>query len=175
MFFSYVAKFLTRAQRDGVDGVARFTNVYVKNFGEHLDDAKLKELFDKFGIITSHIVIRDAEGKSRGFGFVAFEKAEQALKAVGEMNGYELPDSDGKKLTVCRAQKKAERQAELKRKYALWKSDLEKKCKGANLYVKNLDETVTDEELHKIFEEYGTITSAKVRFFFVSKYILFGS
>lgn len=158
-----MAKFQTRAQRFGekFDGTALFKNVFVKNFGEHLDDTKLKDLFDKFGTITSAVVMKDAEGKSRGFGFVAYDKPEEAAKAVEEMNGFELPEAE-KKLTVCRAQKKAERQAELKRKYALWKSELDKKCKGANLYVKNLEDSVTDEEMRKIFEEFGTITSAKV-------------
>jgi polyadenylate-binding protein len=158
-----VAKFQTRAQRFGElgDSATRFMNVYIKNFAEELDDEKLKELFSKFGTITSAIVIKDSEGKSRGFGFVAFEKPEEAAKSVEEMNGYELPESK-KKLTVCRAQKKAEREAEVKRKYALWKSEIEKKCKGSNLYVKNLEETVNDEELRKIFEEFGTITSVKV-------------
>uniref|UniRef100_A0A914ECD2 Polyadenylate-binding protein n=1 Tax=Acrobeloides nanus TaxID=290746 RepID=A0A914ECD2_9BILA len=159
----YVAKFQTRTQRFGElgDSDTRFTNVYIKNFAEDLDDEKLKELFSKFGTITSAIVIKDSEGKSRGFGFVAFEKPEEAGKSVEEMNGYELSESK-KKLTVCRAQKKAEREVEVKRKYALWKSELEKKCKGSNLYVKNLEETVNDEELRKIFEEFGTITSVKV-------------
>lgn len=35
---------------------------------------------------------------------------------------------------------------------------------GVNLYVKNLDDGIGDEQLRKEFSPYGTITSAKVRF-----------
>lgn len=27
-----------------------FTNVYIKNFGDDMDDQRLKELFDKYGV-----------------------------------------------------------------------------------------------------------------------------
>jgi polyadenylate-binding protein len=34
--------------------------------------------------------------------------------------------------------------------------------KGMNVYVKNLDYSIDDEKLRNAFQEYGTITSAKV-------------
>jgi len=34
--------------------------------------------------------MKDGNGNSRGFGFVAFEKHEEAQKAVEEMNGHEI-------------------------------------------------------------------------------------
>ena len=38
----------------------KFTNVYVKNFGENLPEEKLEEVFSKFGKITSYkLVISD--------------------------------------------------------------------------------------------------------------------
>jgi len=46
----------------------------------------------------------DENGKSRGFGFVAFEDAETAEVACNEMNGK---DMEGKTLYVGRAQKRA--------------------------------------------------------------------
>lgn len=56
----------------------RFTNVYVKNFADELDKEKLDKMFSKFGEITSSAVMTDADGKSKGFGFVAFKKPEEA-------------------------------------------------------------------------------------------------
>ncbi|MFS7987158.1 putative RNA recognition motif domain, nucleotide-binding alpha-beta plait domain superfamily [Helianthus anomalus] len=36
------------------------------------------------------------------------------------------------------------------------------RSQGLNLYVKNLDDTVTDESLREYFEPFGSITSCKV-------------
>lgn len=61
-----------------------------------------------------------------------------------------------------RAQKKAERQQELKRKFEQYKIERMNRYQGVNLYVKNLDDTIDDERLRKEFSVFGTITSAKV-------------
>lgn len=76
------------------------------------------------------------------------------------LNGTEM--SDGKTLFVGRAQKKAERQMELKRKFEQLKIERLNRYHGVNLYVKNLDDTIDDERLRKEFNSFGTITSAKV-------------
>ncbi|KAI1716584.1 RNA recognition motif domain-containing protein [Ditylenchus destructor] len=159
----YVGKFLPRAARLRELGESghQFTNVYVKNFADVLDKEKLETLFSKFGPILSSTIMEDHEGKSKGFGFVSFENPDDAEKAVTEMNDYQLPDTDYK-LTVCRAQKKSERQAELKRKYDQQKAERMQRYQGVNLYVKNLDDNVDDAMLRQNFESYGKITSAKV-------------
>jgi len=158
----FVGKFQPRAARLREMGEAahRFTNVYVKNFSDRLDEAKLRTLFEKYGPITSCTVMKDHEGKSRGFGFVAFDKPEDAERAVEEMDGHEV-DSEVK-LTVCRAQKKAEREAELSRVYEQLKAERMQRYQGVNLYVKNLDDSVDSEELRRNFEQHGAIASAKV-------------
>lgn len=68
----------------------------------------------------------------------------------------------GHELYVGRAQKKAERQAELKEKFEKIKSERLSRYHGVNLYVKNLDDTITDDKLYEEFSTFGTITSAKV-------------
>jgi len=159
----YVSKFLPKSarQQNGMEG--SFTNVFVKNFGDKIDDSKLKDLFSKFGEITSHVVARDENNKSKGFGFVAFQNPESAALAVKELDGFELPGSD-QKLVVCRAQTKTERQAELKKKYEQRKTERMLRYKGMNLYVKNLDLTVDDEALRMHFEPFGKISNAKVMY-----------
>ena len=64
---------------------------------------------------------------------------------------------------VGRAQKKAERQAELKDRFERLKLERIHRYQGVNLYVKNLDDTIDDERLRMEFSQYGTITSARVR------------
>lgn len=159
----FVGKFQPRAQRmrEMGESAKQFTNVFVKNFGDDLDKDKLEKLFSKYGPISSCAVMSDGEGKSKGFGFVAFERPEDAGKAVEEMHESQIDGSETR-LFVCRAQKKNERQAELRRKYEQQKAERMQRYQGVNLYVKNLDDTVDDETLRKHFETYGKITSAKV-------------
>ncbi|XP_025219819.1 polyadenylate-binding protein 3 isoform X4 [Theropithecus gelada] len=157
----FVGRFKSRKEREAELGAKakEFPNVYIKNFGEDMDDERLKDLFGKFGPALSVKVMTDESGKSKGFGFVSFERHEDAQKAVDEMNGKEL---NGKQIYVGRAQKKVERQTELKRKFEQMKQDRITRYQVVNLYVKNLDDDIDDERLRKAFSPFGTITSAKV-------------
>merc|ERR1712157_380522 len=65
-------------------------------------------------------------------------------------------------LFVGRAQKRVERERELKAKFDAAKIERIKKYQGVNLFVKNLDDTLDDDQLRERFAEYGTITSARV-------------
>ena len=56
----------------------KFTNVYVKNFGEDMDEERFKELADKFGKVLSLKVVVGDSGRSKGFGFVSYESPEEA-------------------------------------------------------------------------------------------------
>ncbi|XP_066435111.1 polyadenylate-binding protein 1-like [Eleutherodactylus coqui] len=156
----FIGHFKSRTEREP-ERVARalFTNLYIKNFGKNMDDEQLKELFSKYGPTLSVKVMTDAIGKSKGFGFVNFEKHEDALRATDEMNGKEV---NGKPLYVGRAQKKSERQAELRRKFEQLKQARIARCQGINLYIKNLADCIDDKQLKQAFSPYGTITSAKV-------------
>merc|ERR1719433_1057211 len=103
-------EYLSRQQRKRGMGARRnYTgaNLYVKNLSPDVDDAKLNEMFTNFGNITSAKVMREPSGKSRGFGFVAFEKKEAATRAIHEMTNTL---HHGKPLYVSRAQTKAFRQ-----------------------------------------------------------------
>ncbi|KAF2137634.1 uncharacterized protein K452DRAFT_329156 [Aplosporella prunicola CBS 121167] len=139
---------------------ANFTNVYVKNIDLEVTDDEFRDLFEKYGPITSASLAHDQEtGKSRGFGFVNFVKHEDAAKAVDELHDN---DFRGQKLYVGRAQKKHEREEELRKQYEAARIEKQSKYQGVNLYVKNLADEIDDEKLREIFAPFGTITSAKV-------------
>jgi len=158
----FVGRFVPRKEREKELGekAKRFTNVYVKNFGEEMSEEKIHELFGKYGKITSFKIMAEESGKHKGFGFVSYEDAEAAENAVKELDGMEL--GVGKNMFVGRAQKKAERQQELKKKFEMMKLERLNRYQGVNLYVKNLDDSIDDEMLRKEFTPFGTITSAKV-------------
>jgi polyadenylate-binding protein len=159
----YVGRFVPRKDREMELGekARKFTNVFIKNINDEYDEAKLTELFNKYGKISSVKVMKADDNKSKGFGFVSFESPEEAMAAVDELNGSDL---DGKTVFVGRAQKKAERQAELKKKFEALKMERLNRYQGVNLYVKNLDDTIDDERLRQEFTPFGTIIFAKVMF-----------
>lgn len=140
-------------------GAEKFTNVYVKNLDPSIDEARLNSLFEKYGKITKAAIMRTNTGSSRGFGFVNFSDPEEAKTAVAKLSGEEV---EGKVLYVGRAQKKSEREAELKQRFEQIKLDRLNQYQGLNLYIKNLDDSIDDEKLKAEFASFGTITSSKV-------------
>ncbi|BAF23429.1 polyadenylate-binding protein 2 [Oryza sativa Japonica Group] len=156
----YVGPFVRKQERENVSGNPKFNNVYVKNLSESTTEDNLKEIFGKFGPITSVVVMREGDGKSRCFGFVNFENPDDAARAVEDLNGKKFDD---KEWYVCRAQKKSEREMELKEKFEKNIKEAADKNQGTNLYLKNLDDSIDDDEkLKEIFADFGTITSCKV-------------
>ncbi|KAE9409675.1 polyadenylate binding protein [Gymnopus androsaceus JB14] len=157
----YVGHHISRKERQSkLDEMkAQFTNLYVKNLDPEVSQDEFEKLFEQFGAVTSAIVQVDEEGKSRGFGFVNYENHEEAAKAVEALHDTEL---NGRKLFVSRAQKKAEREEELRKSYEQAKMEKLSKYQGVNLYIKNLEDDVDDEKLRAEFEPFGAITSCKV-------------
>ncbi|XP_028975835.2 polyadenylate-binding protein 1-like [Esox lucius] len=156
-----ITRFKSRKEReDELGAKAReFNNVFVKNFDTDMNDKKLTELFEEYGPIVSAKVMTDDSGKSKGFGFICFQRHEDALKAIYEMNRKEV---NGRLIYVGRAQKKAERQAVLKDKFGQMKTETKAGYRGINLFVKNLDEAYDGYHLKKAFSPFGKVISAKV-------------
>jgi len=157
----FVGRFKTRENRVKEVGERnkQFTNVFIKNLPTEYTEEQLKELVNKNGEALSVKLMVDDENKSKAFGFASFAKHEDADKCVSALNNLEI---DGKVLYAGRAQKKAERSAELRMNYEKRKQDRQQKYQGVNLFVKNLDDTVDDEALRAQFAAHGDITSAKV-------------
>jgi len=157
----FVGRFKNRGDRVREIGERskQYTNVFIKNLPEDMTEAELNELTAPFGQTLSAKLMTDESGKSKCFGFASFSDHDSAEKCVLAIDQKEVR---GKSLYAGRAQKKAERTQELKHQYEKRKQDRQQKFAGVNLYVKNLDDTVTDETLREAFEAHGTITSAKV-------------
>jgi len=158
----FVGFFVPRKDRSdtGSGADTTFTNVFVKSLPLDIDDEGLKTKFSAYGEVKSAHVMKDPESKSRGFGFVNFAAHEEATAAIEALNGKEL--DAGKILYVGRAQKKRDRERELRDKFDQLKQERANKFTGVNLYVKNLDDIVDDEKLREAFAPFGTISSAKV-------------
>jgi polyadenylate-binding protein len=157
----YVGHHISKKERQAKfdEQKKQFTNVYVKNLDPEVPEEEFRIMFEHFGPITSAVLQTDHEGKSKGFGFVNYEDHVHAGNAVDALNETE---HNGRKLFVARAQKKAEREEELRKTYEQAKMEKLSKYQGVNLYIKNLEDDIDDEKLRAEFEPFGTITSAKV-------------
>jgi len=161
-----VTEHVKRESRAAPD-TENYTNLYVKHFPQEWEEEKVNEIFADIGPIKSAAIRTDMKG--RKFAFVDYEKAEDAKKAVETLHMKDLrsdvqkekeeekdPDGHPVGFLYCqRAQTKAERQVSLREKYGG-----EAASSGVNLFVKNLDDTTTDEQLKELFDPYGKVLSA---------------
>jgi len=74
------------------------SKLYVGGLSYSTTGETLREYFSQCGTVESASVITDKfSGQSRGFGFIEMATAEEAQRAISELNGKEL---DGRKITV---------------------------------------------------------------------------
>jgi RNA recognition motif-containing protein len=73
-------------------------NIFVGSLPFSLEEAELKGFFEEYGEVTSARIITDKfSGRSKGFGFIEMPNAEEAQKAIEELNGAEV---DGRTIVV---------------------------------------------------------------------------
>lgn len=73
--------------------------LYIGGLSYSTTSEGLREFFSQCGTVQSATVITDRfSGQSRGFGFVEMASAEEAQKAISQLNGREL---DGRRLSVA--------------------------------------------------------------------------
>jgi polyadenylate-binding protein len=133
-------------------------NVYVKEFPAKFNQKQVEDFIDKefgaFGKITSKAVAKDQK-VGKHYAFVAFGTPEEAKAAIDALNNYEFKD-EPVKLFVDFAQSKEQRRKILREKHQQSKNE-------TNLFIKSLNQDVTEDRLKKIFEKYGPVTSVCVR------------
>ena len=110
----FVGPFVRKQERESTINKEKFNNVFVKNISEGMTEEDLTRIFGEFGPITSVVVMRDGDGKSKCFGFVNFENVDDAAMSDEALNGQKFDD---KEWYVGKAQKKSEREIELKSRF----------------------------------------------------------
>ena len=81
--------------------------LYVGNLAFHTTEDALMRAFQACGEVVEAKLILDREtGRSRGFAFVVMSNAEEAQKAISQMNGADL---DGRQLRVNEAEERKPR------------------------------------------------------------------
>ena len=80
--------------------------LYVGNLSYSTHEEDLREAFSKFGeIVSVTLIVDQADGRSKGFGFVEMASDEDAQKAIEAMNGTSFME---RTITVNEARPKTE-------------------------------------------------------------------
>lgn len=111
-----------------------------------LDQKGLAETFKPYGEIVSCKLELYANGESRCFGYVQFQNAEQANKAIQALNNKEV---QGTTITVLLHAKREDRGAAQSEHYT-------------NLFLQNLPEKFSNEDIKKAFSKFGDIQSTSL-------------
>ncbi|KZV41338.1 Poly(A) binding protein 7 [Dorcoceras hygrometricum] len=155
----YAGKFVKKADRGIPSHEAKSTNLYIKNLDTDVPEDVIKDKFSEYGKIVSFVVSKDESGASKGFGFANFQNPDDAKCALEALNGSQL---GSKVIYIAWAQKKSERAEMLRRQFEERRKEQIMRYQASNVYVKNIDDGVSDDELREHFSLCGTITSAKL-------------
>lgn len=118
------------------------TNLIINYLPQTLSDAEFNQLFAALGPLQSARILRDKRtGYSFGYGFVNYQKEDDATRAIETLNGLQLMH---KNIKVAYARPPTE------------------DIRGSNLYVANLPRSMTQDELTNLFANYGEIVNVKI-------------
>ena len=115
-------------------------NLIVNYIPPSTTEEELAQLFASAGAVKKTKIVRDrSTGISLGFGFVEYEEEASAARAIDVFDGLNLHT---KRLKVAYARRHDQ--------------------VGANVHVRNLDQTVSAKEVERQFGVYGEIIRARV-------------
>lgn len=83
-------------------------NLYVSNISFHTTESDLKDLFSRFGEVSSATVVTDQDsGRKLGFGFIKMSDEKAAMEAMQALQGKEI---EGRPLSVSVARGRTDKQ-----------------------------------------------------------------
>lgn len=112
-------------------------NVFVRSINLAWNHPDLHNKFQKFGPIKSLKISNNTDGSSRGYGFICYQEEQSAIEAVAGTSNDQ--DAIAIKFEVKQARSVL----------ALIN----------NVYVKNIPDTMTDDEIKQMFAPFGHIES----------------
>lgn len=118
------------------------TNLIVNYLPQTMSQEEIRSLFSSVGEVESCKLIRDkVTGQSLGYGFVNYQRKDDADKAIGTLNGLRLQNKT------------------IKVSYARPSSEA---IKGANLYVSGLPKSMAQQDLEDLFMPFGRIITSRI-------------
>jgi nucleolysin TIA-1/TIAR len=142
-------------------------HIFVGDLSPEINDKALYDAFAAFGSISEARVMWDqTTGRSRGYGFVAFRKKEDAEQAIREMNGEWL---GSRAIRVNWANQKQNSTNKNVGKVGIVNSPdvqivmAQSPPTNTTIYVGNLAPDTTDQHLREAFSEFGFIEEIRLQ------------
>lgn len=139
-------------------------NIYVRNFPKSFNKEKVDEFLKKSGESLGKIISIGSSEKELPnkqvsiAGFVALETEELAQQFIEKFNGIKLPEhtegEEGLFVAICETKQTRNSKNSLTRN---------KTINNTNLIVKSVLDTVTQDQIMKLFGSFGEITSVCLR------------
>ncbi|XP_054466778.1 probable RNA-binding protein 19 [Anoplopoma fimbria] len=134
------------------------STLFIKNLNFSTTEEKLQETFSKCGKITSCTISKkkDKTGKmlSMGYGFVQYQTAEAAQKALRQLQHCTVDDHQ----LELKISERATRTPEVSRK----KRQDEKKQTGSKILVRNVPFQATVREIRELFCTFGELKTVRL-------------
>tara|TARA_Y100000296_G_scaffold74162_1_gene92395 strand:+ start:410 stop:718 length:309 start_codon:yes stop_codon:yes gene_type:complete len=90
-------------------GDSMSNKIYVGNLSFNVAEDGLRDVFAKFGEVSSCKLITDRDtGRSKGFGFIEMSTASEAQDAISSLDGSDL---DGRNMRVNEAKPQEKRES----------------------------------------------------------------
>ena len=121
-------------------------NLFIKGIPKKTTPREVYEYFLQFGDISSCKINEDEHGNHNGYGYITYYRGEDAQRAIDETKDKKIFDTNN--LEICHFQKKNER--------IINSNDNQK------IYIKNLPEKYTVDELTKLCSEYGKVENCNI-------------
>jgi multiple RNA-binding domain-containing protein 1 len=154
------------AEEEADQAPAAQRTVYVKGLSFDTPETGLESFFSGVGRIRAvHIPKRGsgAEAKSMGYGFVEFDSAESAVKAIKKHQGKVL-DGHALELSISKKSSSSSSSAAVDRSTAAASSSavLAPSKTATKILVKNLAFEATRDDLRELFGAFGKLRSVRV-------------
>jgi polyadenylate-binding protein len=135
------------SQRDPSVRKTGLGNIFIKNLDTTIGHKELYDHFSEFGNILSCKVALSETGGSKGYGFVHFENEKAAQLAIEKVNNTKIGN---KEVYVGFFISRKTRVQQVEQSWT-------------NVYVKDIDPEISEEEFKHLFEKFGPVNSSLIK------------
>ena len=128
-------------------------NLFFKGIPKNISSRIVYEYFLQFGDISSLKMTEDENGNHYGYGYVTFYQTQDAQNALDNTKDKKIEVFENNIIEISYFQKKKERMS---------KSNEIADINKQKLYISNLPEKYTTNELNSLCKEYGSVQSCNI-------------